>query len=447
MILKGNERGHGRELANHLMRGQENEHIELHDLRGFIADDLHGAMAESEAIAKGTRCKNHLFSLSLNPPPNETVPVETFEAAIDRIEEQLGLEGQPRAVVFHEKEGRRHAHAVWSRIDGEEMKAVQLSHYKRELNGIARDLYLEQGWEMPKGFQDHRQRDPLSYSRAEYQQARRTKQDPKEIKRILQESWAGSDSRQAFETALRDRGYVLARGDRRGYVAVDWRGEIYSLSRATGAKTRDLKARLGDAKALQSTEDAKAFIAGRMTPKLKAWAQEEQAKAEKQNLAAQFQREQMVHCHRQHRDQLRQKQEDRWQAEEQRRAERTPTGLRGLWGWITGKNRLIRQKNEGEIAHAQARDRAEKQVTIRRQLEERRKLQAQIVEARKRRNAQIQALNQGVAKYMQMGGTPPVDMPDRSRPERNRARGETGRRSHDQTGRTGRTPGTDHEPS
>jgi hypothetical protein len=61
MILKGNQRGNGRELANHLMRGKENEHIELHELRGFAAEDLHGAMQECEAIAKGTRCKNHPF--------------------------------------------------------------------------------------------------------------------------------------------------------------------------------------------------------------------------------------------------------------------------------------------------------------------------------------------------------------------------------------------------
>jgi hypothetical protein len=40
-----------------------------------------------------------------------------FEAAIDMAEQRLGLDGHPRAIVFHEKEGRRHAHAVWSRID------------------------------------------------------------------------------------------------------------------------------------------------------------------------------------------------------------------------------------------------------------------------------------------------------------------------------------------
>ncbi|WP_134682198.1 relaxase/mobilization nuclease domain-containing protein [Paracoccus ravus] len=368
MILKGNERGNGRELANHLMRGSENEHIELHDLRGFAADDLFGAMHESEAIAKGTRCQKHLFSLSLSPPQHEDVPVEAFEQAIGRIEQQLGLEGQPRAIVFHEKEGRRHAHAVWSRIDGEEMKAINLPFYKRALNGIARDLYLEHGWEMPKGFRDQRQRDPFSFTREEWQQAKRTHQDPKAIKQTLQECWNGSDNRAAFEAALRERGYFLARGDKRGYVAVDWRGEIYSLSRSVGAKAKELKERLGDARELPSLDEAKARIAEKLTPKLQAWMQEEQARAEKAGLAAQFQREQMVQRHRQVRDGLKTQQQERWLDEERKWAARTPRGLKGLWGWITGKNRKIRQENETEIARAQARDRAEKQTVIERQL-------------------------------------------------------------------------------
>lgn len=36
-------------------------------------------------------------------------------------------------MVFHEKEGRRHARAVWSRIDAETMTAKQLSFFKGTL--------------------------------------------------------------------------------------------------------------------------------------------------------------------------------------------------------------------------------------------------------------------------------------------------------------------------
>lgn len=421
MILKGNQRGNGRELANHLMRGKENEHIELHDLRGFAAEDLHSAMQESEAIAKGTRCKSHLFSLSLNPPQDQDVTVETFEAAIERIEWELGLAGQPRAIVFHEKEGRRHCHAVWSRIDGEKMKAIKLDFYKRTLNGIARDLYREHGWEMPKGFREAGARDPLNFSREEWQQAKRTKQDPAAIKEALRQCWSASDSRQAFETALRARGYFLARGDQRGYVAVDWRGEVYSLSRSTGAKASDLKSRLGETQHLQSAQQAKEFIAGRMTPKLMAWAKEAEAQAEKQGLAARFQREQMVQRHRHAREQLRHLQEQRALNEARQRADRTPTGLRGLWGWITGKNKKIREENEAEMSRAHQRDRDEKQAIIQVQLRERRTLQRRVVEARSAQQAHVQELNRDVAQYIMLGGDAPRDISKTFQAEAKRA--------------------------
>src|SRR5690606_8807376 len=104
MILKAKERGDAPQLARYLLSMRDNEHVELHDVRGFVSDDLHGAFSEADAIAQGTRCKNYLFSMSLNPPAGEKARTEDFELAIDRIEKKLGLESQPRAIVFHEKD-------------------------------------------------------------------------------------------------------------------------------------------------------------------------------------------------------------------------------------------------------------------------------------------------------------------------------------------------------
>lgn len=430
MILKGNERANGRELATHLMKGRENEHIELHDLRGFVADDLSCAMQESEAIAKGTRCKNYLFSLSLNPPQNENVSTASFEAAIERIEVELGLDGQPRAIVFHEKEGRRHCHAVLSRIDGEKMKAINLPHYKRALNGIARDLYHEHGWELPNGFKDRGARDPFNFTLKEWQQSKRTHRDPKALKEMFQTCWNASDNRQAFESALGERGFFLARGDRRGFVAVDWRGEVHSLSRATGAKPKELSQRLGDAKALQSTDEVKGYLAERMTPKLKAWAREAEALAEKKNLTIQFQKEQMVQRHRHLRDQIRQQQDRRWLSEEKMRAARTPKGMRGLWGCVTGKNKKIRKENEAEIERAQERDRAEKHKIVQGQLTERRTLQRQIVASKKVQSHSMNMLNRDIAQAMALRRVPEARIETKP----------SGHRGHERSGGRGFEP-------
>lgn len=94
MILVGNQRGGAYDLANHLMK-PENERVVVHDVRGFVADDLRGAFQESYAISRGTKCRQHLFSLSLNPPKEAEVVPATFEEAVDRAEKALGLDGQP----------------------------------------------------------------------------------------------------------------------------------------------------------------------------------------------------------------------------------------------------------------------------------------------------------------------------------------------------------------
>ena len=189
MILIGNQRGGDRDLAVHLLKVEDNEHVEIHELRGFVSDNLRGAFKEINALSKGTRCQQFLFSLSLNPPETENVPIEAFERAIADIEVKLGLADQPRAIVFHEKEGRRHAHCVWSRIDIDKMKAINLSHYKRKLNDISKQLFLEHGWHLPDGFLDKEKRDPLNYQQAEFQQSKRARRDPKELKSLFQRCW------------------------------------------------------------------------------------------------------------------------------------------------------------------------------------------------------------------------------------------------------------------
>lgn len=167
MILNGSQWGGANDLGMHLLK-DENEHIKIYELRGFISDDLHGAFKEAYEVSKGTRAKQFLFSLGLNPPPGEKVSTPTFEDAIERVERKLGLDGQPRAIVFHEKEGRRHAHAVWSRIDAQEMKAIQLSYSKRKTMDVSRELFIEHGWQIPKGMIYKNLRDSKNFTLAQW---------------------------------------------------------------------------------------------------------------------------------------------------------------------------------------------------------------------------------------------------------------------------------------
>src|SRR5271170_7629942 len=134
MILKGNQRGGGRQLAVHLMNSFDNEVVEVADVRGTVARDLSGAFAEWEAEARATKCEKYIYSLSLSPDQSQgRLTREQYLDLIARTERSLKPVGQPRAVVFHEKrdkagELRQHCHVVWSRIITEQSKAVQMSH-------------------------------------------------------------------------------------------------------------------------------------------------------------------------------------------------------------------------------------------------------------------------------------------------------------------------------
>src|ERR1035441_8336871 len=123
MILKGNQRGGGQQLAVHLMNSFDNEVVEVADVRGAVAQDLSGAFAEWAAEARATRCKKYIYSLSLSPDQAQgRLTREQYLDLLERTERSLKLVGQPRAVVFHEKRDkdgtlRQHCHAIWSRID------------------------------------------------------------------------------------------------------------------------------------------------------------------------------------------------------------------------------------------------------------------------------------------------------------------------------------------
>lgn len=123
---------------------------------------------------------------------------------------------------------------------------------------------------------------------------------------------------------MQDRSYYLARGDKRGYVAVDLYGEVYSLSRQIGVKNTDLTKKLGDAQHLPSIEEAKNTISSRLTQQFKGYSDELNLK-HKQELQPLFHAKQAMtqQQHRKARQDQKFTHENRWQAEEQERAARS----------------------------------------------------------------------------------------------------------------------------
>lgn len=404
MIIKGSQRGSGANLAAHLMRIDDNEHVRLHEIKGFAADNLHDAFKEAEAISLGTKCQQYLFSVSVNPPQSESVPVEVFEDTVDRIERQLGLEGQPRAIVFHEKENRLHAHAVWSRIDAETMTARHLPFFKNRLLNLARDLHLEFGWDMPRGMLKSGQRDPTNFSLAEWQQAKRQGIDPRLLKKSVQDCWASSDDARSFQNSLQERGFFLAKGDRRGHVVVDHTGEVYALSRMLGVKAKDARARLGEPDKLKSVSDTRKLIGERMTPAIRRHIKESKERFHARSDKLGAYKAEMTKLHREMREKLDQKQKSEWDLETLARAKRLPKGLRGLWHRLTGKYRQVSKVNEIEAQATKNRHAEERQKLMEKQREQRALLQTRFKELRSAQAGQLRALRRDIGRYLKLAG-------------------------------------------
>lgn len=410
MILKGSQRGGAKQLGLHLLKTEENEHVELHDIRGFMSEDVVGALREAEAVAKGTKCQQYLFSVSLNPPETENVHIQTFEQALAAIEDKNGLGGQPRVVVFHEKEGRRHCHVVWSRIDAETMTAKPMSFYKNNLREVSRQLYLENGWQMPRGLIDPKDRDPRNFTLDEWQQAKRSGRNAGELKEMIQEAWASSDSGSTFSHALEERGLYLARGDRRGHVAVTFEGEVVSIARATGIKARDLKSRLGQPDALRTVEETRKRIGENILPRIKLHIDEARAKADQDKAELDKRRQDMVRDHHEERAKLDAGQNARAEQEARLRSEKFRKGMKGLWDRLSGQRAKVEKQNEMEALWALRRDQDQREEIINAQLKERQKLQDEIKVARTRHAQALREIHFDATNYrlMKRGHEPKV---------------------------------------
>lgn len=371
MIPFGSQRALGQDLATHLLNAHDNETLELADVRGSVARDLHGAFAEWEAVAHGlTRCRNYLYSLSVNPDPAQgRLTREQYLDYIGRVEDRLGLSGQPRAVIFHVKHGREHCHVVWSRIDAGQGKAVQIAFDHEKLMMVTREFARDHGLKLPDGYYRDRGDKDKGGQQSLYERAQEAATGLSKDERMAQvtQAWRSSDSPKAFVRALEDLGYVLATG-KRPYVLVDVYGEVNALAKLIDDKTvrtkniRDFLGQEFPPESLPSVEEAQALIAHHPQAiedfnkaNAKADGQEKLAtrQAERRQGAAQDladlkarqgrERADLVRRHKEERSALRLAFLDEMKRRREERASNAPKGLAAFLGRITGVALITRK--------------------------------------------------------------------------------------------------------
>lgn len=251
MVIKGRARGGAAKLAAHLLRADTNERVEVLEVRGLATADLKSALLDMETVGSGTRSSKPLYHAAINTRADEPLTPQQREIAINRLEDALGLTGQPRAVVEHEKEGRGHLHVVWSRVDLDTMTMIPDSHNYRKHEEVARELEREFGHERVQGAhveREGKERPERTPSHAEMMQADRSGLTPQQVKIEITDLWNRTGGGAAFAAALdKETRYVLAQGDKRDFVLVDEHCGTHSLGRRIdGMKAAELRQRMAE---------------------------------------------------------------------------------------------------------------------------------------------------------------------------------------------------------
>ncbi|BBB13928.1 relaxase/mobilization nuclease domain-containing protein [Sphingopyxis sp. FD7] len=267
MIIKGKSRAGPSQLARHLGRADTNERVEILQLDS--AGTTEQAFRDWQTYTLATKGKLGLYHANIDPDAKYDMTRDQWLRAVEVLEEELGLQGQPRAIVMHEKNGREHIHVVWARTDMDTMKLRSDSMNYQAHERASLRLEQEFGHEHVPGKHAKRDREaqpefPTAEAQHdEWQQGERGGMNHRERKAQVKGLYEASDTGPAFKAALEDAGYVLARGDRRDFVILDTDAKVHSLGRQLpGVTAKDLRAFMADIDpdSLPSVSDARAAM-------------------------------------------------------------------------------------------------------------------------------------------------------------------------------------------
>ena len=269
MIAKGKCRAAPAQLASYLLRVHTRDgeqRVEVLELQSGT-DSLRETFLDWHSVGLGTRGEKTLYHAQISPDPRYKMTPEQYLRAADILGEKLGLKDHPRVVVLHDDGEQPHLHIVWQRADVETMTMWDDGHNYRKHEQASLRMEQEFGQDFVPGKHAKRDREQQpEFPRAEstqdeQKQAQRTDMTFDERKEQITALRQSADNAQAFKNALEETGYVLAKGDRRGFVVVDEEGEVFSLSKHVGdLKDKAFKEFMSpiDRDQLPSVDEAKA---------------------------------------------------------------------------------------------------------------------------------------------------------------------------------------------
>ena len=251
MILKGACRSNAAQAVWYLLdkeRG-ESETVEIVELKGCLSSSPKDAAREWEALALGTKCKDHIYHLSINTRKDEPLTPDQWKKTVDEAAKNLGLENCPRLVVKHEKNGVEHEHVIFSRIDPDTGKAVIMWKNYEAHELTAREIETAFGLKHTQGrhvIEKGTKPADRGPDHDEIKQAQKTGVNlykwRAEVRDIFQKELEEHPDANAFElvAALEAKGHILAHGDKKKdlIMILDPSGTPHRLAQSLNLKKR-----------------------------------------------------------------------------------------------------------------------------------------------------------------------------------------------------------------
>lgn len=256
MVIKGKSIKHAKAHARHLMRADQNDRVEILELdESGASPTLEAIFTEYQALAETlTRSQKGLYIAAINPSHDETLTPKQWTQAVNLLEQQLKLDGQPRTVILHEKKGREHVHVVWQRTDIDREIVIDDGWNYVAHEEASRKIEQEFGLEVTKGVhtrdRETEDRPDRADKQAEHQKAERGGFDLKDFKAEILQAFVEAEHGRAFTKKLEEMGCYLARGDQKNiFMIVPPEGEALKLSSTLkGISAKEWKAKLSPLK-------------------------------------------------------------------------------------------------------------------------------------------------------------------------------------------------------
>lgn len=271
--------GH-RAVANHVLRGKDNEKVIL--LRG-------GEHQLADAVEDAREWKRQYAIRHFSISPQEPMTRKQLREVLDDLSAEFGFDPATATVVEHQKQRAdgqahdRHWHILVPEVDALTGRCMSSSHTYARQEKLARVAEIRLGHTVTPGRHNRavvnalRQEGRLeiaekleqagitksdlpnsSFTASQHQEGKRKGLDLPALKQAVSAAWERSDGRKALEAALQEQGLRIGRGEKKDtWILTDEEGRFLgALHRLAGVRKGQVSQRMQEVPAHEDRSTA-----------------------------------------------------------------------------------------------------------------------------------------------------------------------------------------------